>query len=73
MAAEQIFTMDSSSIKFGRGATREVGADMVRLGDAVDSQRPLAVIHAKDEASWQEAAQAIKAAIANPVKSLRSE
>ncbi len=27
-----------------------------RLGDRVDGQRPLAVIHAKDENSWQEAA-----------------
>lgn len=48
----------SDSIDYSVGLT-----DMVRLGDAVDSQRPLAVIHAKDEASWQEAAQAIKAAI----------
>ena len=29
---ETRFTMDTSSIKFGPGATREVGADMVRLG-----------------------------------------
>jgi thymidine phosphorylase len=36
---------------------------MARLGDSVDGQRPLAVIHAKDEASWQEAAKAVKAAI----------
>lgn len=26
-------------------------------------KRPLAVIHAKDEASWQDAAQAVKAAL----------
>ncbi|PIN63602.1 hypothetical protein CKQ90_35170, partial [Klebsiella pneumoniae] len=32
-----------------------------RLGDRVDGQRPLAVIHAKDENSWQEAAKAVKA------------
>ena len=32
-------------------------SDMARLGDSVDGQRPLAVIHAKDEASWQEAAE----------------
>lgn len=38
-------------------------SDMARLGDSVDGQRPLAVIHAKDEASWQEAAKAVKAAI----------
>ena len=37
--------------------------DMARLGDQVDGQRPLAVIHAKDENSWQEAAKAVKAAI----------
>jgi thymidine phosphorylase len=36
---------------------------MARLGDSVDGQRPLAVIHAKDENSWQEAAKAVKAAI----------
>lgn len=36
---------------------------MARLGDSIDGQRPLAVIHAKDEASWQEAAKAVKAAI----------
>jgi len=32
MALETIFTMDSSSIKFGAGATREVGSDMRDLG-----------------------------------------
>ena len=32
MANETVFTMDTSSIKFGPGATREVGADAVRLG-----------------------------------------
>ena len=32
MANETIFTMDSSSIKFGPGATREVGEDMRALG-----------------------------------------
>ncbi|UQY44774.1 thymidine phosphorylase [Mixta hanseatica] len=37
--------------------------EMVQLGDYVDAQRPLAVIHAASEASWQEAAQAVKAAI----------
>ena len=29
---ETRFTMDTSSIKFGPGATREVGVDMARLG-----------------------------------------
>lgn len=32
MALETVFTMDSSSIKFGAGATREVGSDMKDLG-----------------------------------------
>ncbi|RIK39522.1 MAG: alcohol dehydrogenase [Chloroflexi bacterium] len=32
MTRETIFTMDASSIKFGPGATREVGWDMARLG-----------------------------------------
>jgi hydroxyacid-oxoacid transhydrogenase len=32
MALETIFTMDASSIKYGRGATREVGYEMKRLG-----------------------------------------
>ena len=32
MATETIFTMDTSSIKFGPGSTREVGTDMARLG-----------------------------------------
>ncbi|AFJ48429.1 thymidine phosphorylase [Shimwellia blattae] len=41
-----------------------VGLDeMARLGDWVDEQRPLAIIHASSETSWQEAARAVKAAI----------
>lgn len=36
---------------------------MVPLGARIDTQQPLAVIHAKDENSWQEAAKAVKAAI----------
>lgn len=32
MSAETIFTMDTSSIKYGRGATAEVGWEMRRLG-----------------------------------------
>ncbi|WP_160623479.1 thymidine phosphorylase [Mixta intestinalis] len=38
-------------------------SDMVQLGEQVDNQRPLAIIHADSEARWQEAAQAVKAAI----------
>ena len=41
----------SDTIDYSVGFT-----DMARLGDQVDGQRPLAVIHAKDENSWQEAA-----------------
>ncbi len=36
---------------------------MITLGERADTQRPLAVIHASSEASWQQAAAAIKAAI----------
>jgi hydroxyacid-oxoacid transhydrogenase len=32
MPAETAFTMDTSSIKYGPGVTREVGSDMARLG-----------------------------------------
>ncbi len=32
MATETIFTMDTSSIKFGAGATREIGFDMRNAG-----------------------------------------
>ncbi|MTD27477.1 thymidine phosphorylase [Erwinia sorbitola] len=38
-------------------------SDMAMLGDTVDGQRPLAVIHAADENSWQEAAAAVKRAV----------
>ncbi|CCK00902.1 Thymidine phosphorylase [Cronobacter sakazakii 701] len=48
----------SDSIDYSVGLT-----DMARLGEQVDGERPLAIIHAKSEASWQEAAAAVKAAI----------
>ncbi|ACR67792.1 thymidine phosphorylase [Edwardsiella ictaluri] len=48
----------SDSIDYSVGLT-----DMVRLGDSVDGQRPLAVVHARDEASWQQAAEAVRAAV----------
>ncbi|MFS2222891.1 thymidine phosphorylase [Pantoea sp. B65] len=48
----------SDSIDYSVGLS-----DMAQLGDAVDSHRPLAVIHAASEAGWQEAAQALKSAI----------
>ncbi|MEW5289585.1 thymidine phosphorylase [Erwinia papayae] len=38
-------------------------SEMVQLGDYVDNQRPLAVIHAATESGWQEAAAALKRAI----------
>jgi thymidine phosphorylase len=48
----------SDNIDYSVGFT-----DMARLGDSVDTTRPLAVIHAASEAQWQEAARAVKAAI----------
>ncbi len=38
-------------------------SDMIALGSRVDTQRPLAMIHAASEAQWQEAAQAVRTAI----------
>ncbi|CNH21734.1 thymidine phosphorylase [Yersinia similis] len=37
--------------------------NMARLGTCVDGQRPLAVIHANNEDDWQQAAEAVRAAI----------
>ena len=56
--AERVVTDD-----FYTRPHRHIFTEMARLGDRVDGQRPLAVIHAKDENSWQEAAKAVKAAI----------
>lgn len=36
---------------------------MARLGDKVDTQQPLAVIHANDEETWQQAAEAVRSAM----------
>ncbi len=36
---------------------------MISLGERVDAQRPLAVIHANTEAQWQQAANEVRAAI----------
>lgn len=36
---------------------------MITLGERADAQRPLAMIHARDDAQWQQAAQAVKAAV----------
>lgn len=41
-----------------------VGLDeMLRLGDKIDAGRPLAIIHAQNEDSWRQAAEAVKAAV----------
>jgi len=49
----------SDSIDYSVGLS-----DVAALGTVVDGQQPLAVIHASSEESWQEAAVAVKAAIA---------
>ena len=38
-------------------------SDMVSLGERVDAQRPLAVIHANTETEWQQAALVVQAAV----------
>ena len=48
----------SDSIDYSVGLS-----DMTTLGTKIDAQRPLAVIHAASEAQWQQAAEAVKAAI----------
>ncbi|WP_058959210.1 thymidine phosphorylase [Type-E symbiont of Plautia stali] len=48
----------SDSIDYSVGLS-----DMTTLGTQVHTQRPLAVIHAASEAQWQQAAEAVKAAI----------
>lgn len=54
----------SDSIDYSVGLS-----EMAQLGDSVDGQRPLAVIHAASEASWKEAAAAVKQAITLAEKS----
>lgn len=46
------------SIDYSVGLT-----DIPRLGEPVDAQRPLAVIHANDEKSWEQAADAVRSAM----------
>ncbi|MEZ9913517.1 thymidine phosphorylase [Vibrio breoganii] len=71
-----ITSMDTRAIGMavvGMGGGRRVATDSIdyavgfdqfaRLGDAVDANQPLAVIHARNEQQWQEAANALKAAI----------
>lgn len=48
----------TDSIDYSVGLT-----DMVRLGDSVDAQRPLAIVHASNEEDWQQAARAVRSAI----------
>ncbi|MCC4799652.1 thymidine phosphorylase [Enterovibrio norvegicus] len=38
-------------------------SDVIRLGTQADSSTPLAVVHAKDEAQWQQAAEQLQAAM----------
>ena len=41
-----------------------VGFDhFIRLGEVADESKPLAVIHARNEAQWQDAAKALRSAI----------
>ncbi|GAD80985.1 thymidine phosphorylase [Vibrio ezurae] len=57
----------------GMGGGRRVATDSIdyavgfdkfaQLGDAVDAEKPLAFIHARNEQQWQEAANALQAAI----------
>lgn len=48
----------SDSIDYSVGLS-----EMTTLGTKIDAYRPLAVIHAASEAQWQQAAEAVKAAI----------
>jgi thymidine phosphorylase len=38
-------------------------SDVVRLGEKIDEQRPLAIVHARGEEQWLAAAQMVKTAI----------
>lgn len=38
-------------------------SETIALGERADSQRPLAIVHASSEASWQQAAAAVRAAV----------
>ena len=38
-------------------------SDVIRLGESSDSNTPIAMIHARDEAQWQQAADELKAAV----------
>lgn len=48
----------SDAIDYSVGLT-----EVARTGDKVDAQQPLAMIHANDEESWQQAADAVRSAM----------
>ncbi|MEL5298831.1 thymidine phosphorylase [Serratia nevei] len=48
----------SDAIDYSVGLT-----EVARLGEKVDAQQPLAMIHANDEESWQQAADAVRSAM----------
>ncbi|MDR9827481.1 thymidine phosphorylase [Vibrio sp. FNV 38] len=71
-----VSAMDTRAIGMavvGMGGGRRVSTDkidyavgfeqFIRLGEIADSNKPLAVIHARSESQWQDAAKALKAAI----------
>ncbi|XAW89976.1 thymidine phosphorylase [Vibrio sp. CDRSL-10 TSBA] len=71
-----VSAMDTRAIGMavvGMGGGRRVASDsidyavgfdqFIRLGETADSSKPLAVIHARSEAQWQQAAQALQQAI----------
>ncbi len=70
------FAMDTRALGMavvGMGGGRRVASDtidyavglseMIRLGEEANADKPLAVIHARNEAQWEEAAKAVRAAI----------
>ncbi|WED21214.1 thymidine phosphorylase [Vibrio sp. JC009] len=71
-----VSAMDTRAIGMavvGMGGGRRVATDsidyavgfdsFIRLGETADNEKPLAVIHARNEAQWNEAANALKQAI----------
>lgn len=59
-----IVAMGGGRRRASDGIDYSVGfSEMAQLGDYTDNQRPLALIHAASETSWQEAATAVKQAI----------
>lgn len=71
-----VSAMDTRAIGMavvGMGGGRRVATDsidyavgfdsFIRLGETADNNKPLAVIHARNESQWNEAAQALKSAV----------